>query len=177
MLESQDLAEVPDELEARIRTIEADKNYDPTPGSFCGLCGVTAHCPVMSQALAPVEFLAPATREQAEKAASLLLTLQKMEKELAARLKEWVKENGPVQVGDMIYGPARVVSYDLNAQAVVQVLLEAGLEKESIWPLLNLTKTSLEKGLKKFKRQDLLDQILSDAPSKTTERIDFHKNP
>jgi RecB family exonuclease len=177
MLESQDLAEVPDELEARIRTIEADKNYDPTPGSFCGLCGVTPHCPVMSQALAPIEVLAPTTREQAEKTASLLLTLQKMEKELAARLKEWVKENGPVQVGDMIYGPARVVSYDLNAQAVVQVLLEAGLEKESIWPLLNLTKTSLEKGLKKFKRQDLLDQILSDAPSKTTERIDFHKNP
>jgi hypothetical protein len=38
-------------------------------------------------------------------------------------------------------------------------------------------KWGLEKGLKKFKRQDLLDQILSEAPTKTTERIDFQKNP
>jgi CRISPR/Cas system-associated exonuclease Cas4 (RecB family) len=177
LLTPKDLAEVPDELKARIEVIEADKTYAPTPGSFCGMCGVTAYCPVMTKALAPIEVLAPATREQAEKAASILLTLQKMEKELTTRLKEWVKENGPVQVGDMVYGPIPTTSYNLDAQAVVQVLLEAGLEKETIWPLLNLTKTSLEKGLKKLKRQELLDQIFSDAPAKTAERIDFHKNP
>lgn len=61
---------------------------NPIPGSFYGLCGGTAHCPVMVKALAPVEVLAPNTREPAEKAASLLLTLQEMEKELTARLKE-----------------------------------------------------------------------------------------
>ncbi len=177
LLSSQDLAGVPDELQARIEVIEADHTFTPTPGSFCGWCGVTAHCPVMAKALTPVEVMAPATREQAEKAASLLLTLQKMEKELAARLKEWVKENGPIQVGDMVYGPIPSLSYNLDAQAVVQLLLEAGLEKETIWPLLNLTKTTLEKGLKKLMRQDLLEKILSAAPTKTTERIDFHKNP
>jgi len=76
----------------------------------------------------------------------------------------------------MVYGPAQVVSFDLDPAQVTAVLLEAGLAREEIWPLLSLTKTSLEKGLKKFKRQDLLDQILSDAPAKTTERIDFRKN-
>jgi hypothetical protein len=177
MLESHDLAEVPDELEARISTIEADINFEPTPGSFCGLCGVTAHCPVMSQALAPIEVLAPTTREQAEKAASLLLTLQKVEKELTARLKEWVKENGPVQVGDLVYGPTEVVSYDLNTKAVVEFLLNEGLEREAVWPLLGITKTGLERGMKKLQRPDLLKQILSLSNHKTTERIDFRRNP
>jgi hypothetical protein len=175
MMESQDLAEVPDELGARIKIIEADKNYDPTPGSFCGLCGVTPHCPVMSQALAPIEVLAPTTREQAEKTASLLLTLQKMEKELAARLKEWVKENGAIQVGDMVFGPTPVVSYDFDARQIVQTLLDAGLDREEIWPLLSITKTNLEKGLRKLRRGDLLELVLSSTTGKISERIDFRK--
>ena len=175
MLESQDLAEVPDELEARIKTIEADKNYDPTPGSFCGLCGVTPHCPVMSQALAPIEVLAPATQEQAEKAASLLLTLQKMEKELGARLKEWVREYGDVQVGDLVYGPSQVVTYDLHPQIVCTKLLEAGLSKDEVWGLISINKTSLDKGLRKIRRQDLFDLALKTGTVKFSERIDFHK--
>jgi hypothetical protein len=175
LLSPQDLDGVPEDLQARIEVIEADHTFTPTPGSFCGMCGVTPHCPVMSQALAPVEVLAPATREQAEKAASLLLTLRQMEKELAARLKEWVKENGPVQVGDLTYGPTPVTSYDLTAQAVVEFLLREGLDREAVWPLLGVTKTSLERGLRKIKRQDLLDAILSQAPAKASERIDFKK--
>jgi hypothetical protein len=175
MLEYHDLAEVPNELEARISTIEADKNYDPTPGSFCGLCGVTAHCPVMSQALAPIEVLAPATREQAEKAAFLLLTLQKMEKELAARLKEWVREHGPVQVGDLVYGPTTVTSYDLNTKTVVEFLLHEGLDRESVWPLLSITKTNLDKGLRKLRRKDLYEMLISKANAKVSEKVDFYK--
>jgi hypothetical protein len=175
MLESQDLAEVPDELKTRIHAIEADKNYDPTPGSFCGLCGVTAHCPVMSKALAPIEVLAPATREQAVKAASLLLTLQKMEKELAARLKEWVREHGPVQVGDLVYGPTTVSSYDLNTKTVVEFLLHEGLDRESVWPLLSITKTNLEKGLRKLRRKDLFEMLISKATAKVSEKVDFYK--
>jgi len=175
MLESQDLAEVPDELGARIKIIEADKNYDPTPGSFCGLCGVTPHCPIMSQALAPIEVLAPATREQAEKAASLLLTLQKMEKELITRLKDWVKENGPVQVGDLVYGPNQVISYDFDPEQVTAILLEAGLNREEVWTMLSLTKTNLERGLRKLRRGDLLELIMPIAKTKVSEKIDYRK--
>jgi len=175
MLESQDLAKVPDELEARINTIVADKNYDPTPGSFCGLCGVTAHCPVMSKALAPIEVLAPATREQAVKVASLLLTLQKMEKELIFRLKDWVRENGSIQVGDLLYGPNQVVSYNFDPEQVTAILLEAGLAREEVWPLLSITKTNLEKGLRKLHRGDLLELVMPAASPKVMEKIDFRK--
>ena len=175
LLSPEDLDGVPEELRARIEVIEADQTFSPTPGSFCGICGVTAHCPVMSQALAPIEILAPATREQAEKAASLLLTIRQMEKELAARLKEWVKENGPVQVGDLTYGPTTVTSYDLDAKAVVELLLRKGLDREAIWPMLGITKTSLERVLKKLKRQELIEEVLGQFPVNMTERIEFTK--
>jgi CRISPR/Cas system-associated exonuclease Cas4 (RecB family) len=177
LLGPSDLENVPSMLEEKIRIIEKDKHFDPSPGSFCGICGVTSHCPVMSQALAPTEVMAPATREQAEKAASLLLALQKMEKDLTARLKEWVREHGPVQVGDLVYGPSETVSYDLDPKMIVEFLLNEGLEKEAVWPLLGLTKSGLERGLKKLRRPDLLEQIFSQSARKTSERIDFRKTP
>jgi hypothetical protein len=129
----------------------------------------------MAQALMPVEVLAPTNREQAEKAASLLLTLQKMEKELATRLKVWVKGNGPVRVGDLIYGPNQATSYDLDPQVVTCSLLEAGLSRGEVWPLLSITKTNLEKGLRKLRRPDLLDLVMSTGKSKITERVEFQK--
>ncbi|MDD2900800.1 MAG: PD-(D/E)XK nuclease family protein [Syntrophales bacterium] len=175
LLEPQDLEGVPEILTDKIRAIEQDQEYTPTPGSFCGLCGVTAHCPAMAQALMPVEVLAPATLEQAEKAASLLLTLQKMEKELTSRLKNWVRENGHIKVGDLVYGPSRTISYDFDPQLVATTLLEAGLNREEVWSLLSITKTNLEKGLRKFKRRDLLEMVLSTAASKGSEKIDFRK--
>ncbi|MFZ5448931.1 MAG: hypothetical protein ACOZFS_09885 [Thermodesulfobacteriota bacterium] len=125
--------------------------------------------------MAPVEVLAPATREQAEKAASLLLTLQKMEKELTSRLKEWVREHGPVQVGDLVYGPTTVTSYDLNTKTVVEFLLHEGLDRESVWPLLSITKTNLEKGLRKLRRKDLYEMLISKANAKVSEKVDFYK--
>jgi len=176
MLGSNDLESVPEMLEEKIKVIEQDKHFDPSPGSFCGMCGVTAHCPVMSQALAPVEILAPSSWEQAEKAASLLLSLQKMEKELSARLKEWVREHGPLQVGDLVYGRSEAVSFDLDPKMVVEFLLNEGLEREAVWPLLSITKTGLERGLKKLRRLELLEHVLSRSHRKTTERIDFRQN-
>jgi hypothetical protein len=69
----QDLAKVPNQLQGRIEVIETDQTFTPNPGSFCGWCGVTAHCPVIAQALVPLEVIAPATQEQAEEAASPMI--------------------------------------------------------------------------------------------------------
>jgi len=129
----------------------------------------------MAQALVPVEVLAPATREQAEKAASLLLTLQNLEKELAALLKDWVRENGPIIVGDMTYGPIQVQSYNLDPKLTTETLWEAGLDRDEIWSLLSITKTNLEKGLRKLRRKDLIDLTLSTGTAKVSEKIEFQK--
>ena len=175
LLEPQDLEGIPEILSDKINTIEQDQDYTPSPGSFCGLCGITAHCPTVAQALMPIEILAPATREQAEKTAALLLTLQHIEKELASRLKEWVKSNGPIPVGDLIYGPKQAVSYDLEPKLIITALLEAGLSREAAWSLLSLNKTNLEKRLGKLHRKDLIHFALSLGAIKTTERIEFYK--
>lgn len=175
LLPPDDLATVPEELDDKIARIEADTKFTPIPGSFCGWCGVTAHCPEMAQALVDREIMAPATREDAEKAASLLLILQQMEKELTARLKAWVQEYGPVAVGDLVYGPQPYQTHSLGPQAVVEALLEAGLSREQVWPLLSVSKTTLERGLKKLKQKALLEAILGKASCKTTEKYEFRK--
>jgi hypothetical protein len=51
--------------------------------------------------------------------------------------------------------------------------MNAGLSREEVWPLLSMTKTNLEKGLRKLKRRDLLEQVLSTAMVKGSEKIDF----
>jgi hypothetical protein len=175
LLEPQDFKGIPEFLAGKIKVIEQDQDYNPTPGSFCGWCGLTAHCPVMAQALVPVEVMAPVTLVQAEKAASLLLTLQNLEKELASRLKDWVRETGPIQVGDMVYGPSQVVSYDLDPQTITMILLESGLTRDEIWPFLSLNKTNLERGLRKLRRKDLYELAISTGSQKITERVDFRK--
>ena len=176
VLLSPDMLEsVPSELEKLVATIESDKNYAPTPGSYCSWCGVQSHCSVMAGALVPVEILAPATREQAEKAATLLLAVREMNKMITGRLKAYVQEYGEVRVGDQIYGPSVSTSYDLDPREVTEHLLGEGLEVDQVWGLLNLTKTNLERGLKKLKRKDLLDAILAGAPSKPVEKIGFQK--
>jgi len=175
LLTPDDLATVPDELDAMIAKIESDRNFDPTPGSFCSHCGLAAHCPVMAQALVPREIIAPATMAEAQEAAKLLLALRVMDKQITAVLKSWVQEDGPIPVGDLIYGPHAYQTYNLDAQAVVEQLLAAGLEREQIWPLLSVTKTALERGLKKLKRRELLEEILADAPRKKTEKYDFRR--
>jgi hypothetical protein len=175
LLGARDLDTVPQELDGIIDMVEADDKFAPTPGSFCGHCGITAHCPVIARALTPVEILAPATKIQAEKAAALLLAIRAMDDELTVRLKQWVKDYGPIQVGDLLYGPTPVTTYNLDTEAVVQSLLEAGLERAAVWPLLSLTKTSLERGLKKLRRKELLPDLLALGSSNTIEKIGFTK--
>ena len=129
----------------------------------------------MAKALVPTEARALVNKEQAEKAANLLLAVREMEKALTGRLRDWVKDNGPVQAGDLVFGPAESVTYDLDARMVVDLLLAEGLEREAVWPLLGVTKTKLTAGLRKLKRLDLLDQALASGTAKASTRIDFKK--
>jgi len=164
---------VPEELLAEIVKIEAERHFDPAPGNFCSWCGVQDHCEVMAKAVVPAEVRAVATREQAEKAASLLLAMRQMDKLVTDRLKEFVKGNGPVTVGDLVFGPRTRVSHSPDAKAVVEALLAEGIDREAIWPMVGVTKTKLTSGLKKLKRLDLLEGLL--GPGKETTVIDFAK--
>ena len=119
--------------------------------------------------------MAPATREDAEKAASLLLTLKELERQLSDRLKTWVKDNGPVRAGDLVYGPTTSTSCDFDAQAVATFLLEAGVGRAEVWGILSVTKTNLDRALRRVRRKDLLERIMATVAPKISERIDFRK--
>jgi hypothetical protein len=86
-----------------------------------------------------------------------------------------VKLNGSIQVGDLIYGENQAESYELDPQIVTTALLEAGLSREEVWPLLSVSKTNLEKGLGKLRRKDLLGAVLAGATIKVSGRIEFRK--
>ncbi|MFA5183558.1 MAG: PD-(D/E)XK nuclease family protein [Syntrophales bacterium] len=183
LLTSDELAGVPAELDAMIARIEADTKFEPTPGSFCGWCGVTAHCPEAAKALVPVEIMHPVNHEDAVEAAKLLLAMQAMAHAIKEHLKTYVGVNGPIVVGDMVYGPFTTASYDLDPKKVTGYLLDRGVDREAVWGVLNLSKDSLEKGLKKagFKRQrkrerdELMRDILAMAPIIEEENIGFRK--
>ena len=68
-----------------------------------------------------------------------------------------------------------MVSYNLDAQQVVQTLIEAGLSRDDVWPLVSITKTNLEKELQKLRRKDLIDLVLSTGITKVSERIEYQK--
>ena len=68
-----------------------------------------------------------------------------------------------------------VVSYNLDAEEIVQTLIEAGLSRDEIWPMVTITKTNLEKELRKLRIKELIDLALSTATTKVTERIKFNK--
>ena len=68
-----------------------------------------------------------------------------------------------------------MVTYDLHPQIVCKKLMEAGLSKDEVWGLISINKTSLDKGLRKIRRQDLFDMALKTGTVKFSERIDFHK--
>ena len=77
--------------------------------------------------------------------------------------------------GDLVYGPSIITIYDLDPRGVTEYLLNEGLPTDQVWGLLNLTKTSLERSLKRLKKKDLLNVILAGAPSKEVEKIGFSK--
>jgi hypothetical protein len=173
LLTPEDLTGIPKKLEEKIAKIEEDTKFEPRPGSFCGLCGVSAHCPVIARSLVPREFIAPATPEEVQKAAEKLLALRVMAKAITARLKSWASIKGPIPVGDQVYGPSFTDS--LDTEKVVQALLDGGLEREEIWPLLSVSKTALKSSLKKLKKRDLLDLVMSLTVGEPETRFDFKK--
>jgi hypothetical protein len=183
LLTPEDFQAVPAELEEKIAIIEAEKHWDPRPGSYCSWCGVQTHCPVMQTALSPIEIMAPVTQADAQKAGKLLLAMREMNRIITSRLKAYVQEAGPVQVGDLIYGPVPGIDYYPDPKTVTEQLLEMGFPNEEVWNVLSIGKTSLDLGLKKMglvgkrakERKGLVEKILAVAESRETVSFEFHK--
>ena len=170
-LTPEQLKSVPQKLEEKIAAIESDQKFEPRRGSFCGLCGVTANCPAIANALVPKELIAPSTLEEAQEAARQLVALRAIEKTITARLKNWAYVNGPIPAGDLVYGSS--FSEHLDVKSVVDTLIGAGIDRSDIWSMLSISKRGLEKTLKN--EPELLNQVLSLTVGDPDVRFGFRK--
>jgi hypothetical protein len=130
-----------------------------------------------------MEIMHPVNHADAVESAKLLLVMQAMARAIKEHLVTYVGFNGPIVVGDQVFGPYSTNSYDLDPEKVTGYLLDRGVDREAVWGVLNLSKDSLEKGLKKagFKgprkreRDGLMRDILAMAPIIEEKNIGFRK--
>jgi hypothetical protein len=73
-------------------------------------------------------------------------------------------------------GPLKLVSYDFDPEQVTATLLEAGLSREEVWSLLTITKTNLQKGLRRLNRKELVELAISTGTIRASEKVAFSKN-
>lgn len=174
LINAADLKGIPQLLERRIAEIEADKEFKPRRSSFCGPCGVTAYCPAIADALIPKEFTAPSNPEEARKIAEEVLSLSTVMEGLTEHLRTWVENNGPISVGDMVYGPG--FSDNLDPEPVVTELLrDPQIKRTDIWPLISIKKTPTKSFLKKLKKWDLLKKVFALTKGDPSMRFAFRK--
>lgn len=175
LLDPEDLDEVPRFIEEEVAKIEKDRKMLPTPGSFCGMCGVAHHCPEMQGALTQEILATPTTPEEAVQVATKFLALELVMKELKDRLRAYINEQGPVIVNDLVYGAWVSERYDLNPEAIATMAMEKGLSREDAWKLLNTSKSLIETNLRKMKKREFLEDFLATTSPKIDTTIKFGK--
>lgn len=102
---------------ASIELAEAEGQWPATPGPDCGFC--TLACPVVDKpVLIPQRLL---KREDAHKAADLVLAGDQMLKQVKKALKLWVSVNGPIDCNGVVFDnrPSETRSYPLSVVAKV----------------------------------------------------------
>lgn len=175
LLEPADLAGVPALIDEAVYRIEAEKKFAPTPGDYCGLCGVVAHCPAMEKAVIPQAAHAPITPEQALEAVGLLLAMETVRKNLTKYLKIWVRMNGPVQINGLEYGPGKVTEWILDPKKITTLALEKGMSKEVAWAMLKASKDSIESVLRAERKREFLQEFLDIGHPEESEQIRFRR--
>lgn len=104
-------------LEA-VEAIEADEEWNPTPGSHCSWCPWAEECTALSDL--PVQ--PPRTDEEAERLGGEILVLEKRLKDRKAALSEWTAKNGSVVVGGQEFGHFESRSLKPDPAAFIELL-------------------------------------------------------
>lgn len=111
--------------EKRIENIE---NWSPTPGSHCGYCDYKYDCD-LAQDLSPLNENI-ITEEQAIQAASRITAMEAMLKAMKGKLRDYVKANDAVAIGDWVYGYRLQSSRKFEMSVVESILDKFDIEEE-----------------------------------------------
>lgn len=86
--------EIDEAVKYIIKAVERGE-FEPTPSSWCSLCGYTSSCPVTEAAFPEGDIV---------KAAEKFVVLEAELGRLRKLLREWTNENGPIQINDVEIG-------------------------------------------------------------------------
>lgn len=140
-----DIPAIEKQLIQQVETIEADKDFAPTPGSFCNLCSFTADCPWILKG--GVEMVT--TSEQAREATAELITLEARGKVIKDMMKPWCSTNGAVEVNGLETGFFKRESFEYpDIDVLAEALYGSGFDpskylKADTTKLKALTKKSV----------------------------------
>jgi len=168
-----------------VEAIENEKNFEPSPGDWCELCGYHRLCPVVKPVLqsATSELAIPekiATKEQATKLAGMLKVLDQVRDRLQRLLKEWISEHGGINIkGEVLdFHQVETFKWETPEQKsnLAKKLLENGVNQEEIWDIFSVNKTSVCSFARKHGLKDKIEEILSTGQRHVYERFCFKKS-
>jgi len=146
----QDLIEFENALIIKERKITEITSWDPIPGKHCGYCDYILHCPIAKD-LSP-ENQAIITQEQAIIAAQKLTVIEALKGELTNNLKEYVKANDEVMIGDnWVYGYSHSQSDKWSAEKLAPILKKHG---HDVSELANADTKKVKKLLKQATKEN-----------------------
>jgi hypothetical protein len=94
------------------------KRWKATPGPHCGMCAAASVCPIGEEAIRNVATL---TYGDAEQLAERLIGLDAMREALRNKLKEYVKDKGPVETVGFRFDFFPSASYEYNTAQVERI--------------------------------------------------------
>lgn len=149
---------------------------DPTPSGFCMLCPIRGKCTAYDNAFSDFEQIE--TEDDAKELYQQLVLAKHKTKSMEEMLKWWIEHNHPLEFKYEIYGPQVYPEVKFNdPERLMKILQEEQVPQGAIFELVGITKTKVERLIKKFKLgKDLQNRIYSVATeSKTTKFVSKKK--
>jgi len=124
----EQVMKVKEKIKRIIGQIEKEKEFPARPCNFCTLCGYIHKCGQIAELSEKVDLPVIDSPEKAKDYAGKLLVVEERLKKVKELLKEWVKENGAIELDNGSYGWYGYKSKKVkDKEALYEKLCEEGL--------------------------------------------------
>ena len=125
-----DILEIKEKIMEKIAIIEADEEFIPTPGNHCEFCPFADICPANENVLAIIEQnqFSVATKEDAEKAADIIIKAENFVKMAKGKLKDFVEINGAVITKAGTWDKHESISKTVDPKKFHEIASEEGFD-------------------------------------------------
>lgn len=138
------IAAVREEIERGMERLNTERDWHARPGIHCGWCPYTTRCE-MFKAVWGTKPLDIESAEDAVRVAREFLFLKGLIKAYEERLRVHAAGSGPVPLGDgsFVGFASRKKEAVSDVEGAVMALLESGVDRETVWRRLSLSKSDL----------------------------------